>query len=308
MKRMENKFLEDLMNMFGLTTKTKEVIEYDNEYQNSVASLSYIDKINKIKELVTSLSLHAEKEDKKIIAEKIILIIETYDDVNIFGRNLYIKAIGYSLVNRKILELMATFFGDSKVMEIGAGSGYMTYLLKNYCNVNITASDLKNPTFFRDSNNSNNKSKGKRKLKRKRNNNNNVDNKIDNKVDTEVDTEVDTDVKRIQFEECQIFDCSSDMYDPEVSAILVCWPYCYLRDLARNLPNHIKKIAIIGEGYMGCTDCFYNSGEKGSQIYHINEKRHDKKFYPFVNKDIIEDFPNFTGIHDYLSLYERIDL
>ena len=117
-----------------------------NEYQKSIFNIGCVGKLNLISDLLKSF--HSENDKKEIakkIAKKIVLILEMYPRGSLH-RIEYIDRIGFSLTDRKCLKEMAKFLGDSNVVEIGAGSGYLSFLLKHYAGVNITATDkITNP-------------------------------------------------------------------------------------------------------------------------------------------------------------------
>ncbi|ARF10459.1 hypothetical protein Hokovirus_1_338 [Hokovirus HKV1] len=108
----------------------------NNEYKKMNANLKPQEKINVIKNLVSKMTSENEYET----AKKIILIVEIYP-TNLSARYSYIQSIGYALTNRKCLNSISIFLKDSKTFEIGAGSGFLTLVLKSYCNIDITATD-----------------------------------------------------------------------------------------------------------------------------------------------------------------------
>lgn len=114
--------------------KTRQ--EFDDPYQNLIVKLPSLEKINIIQDLVTNISPENECET----VNKIVLIIETYP-TDIISRDIYTRSIGYALTNRECLKSIAQFLGNSKTFEIGAGSGFLTLVLKSYCNIDITATD-----------------------------------------------------------------------------------------------------------------------------------------------------------------------
>ena len=126
------------LDMLALVESPSEEVTLNsikNEYQKSICNLSYNSKFNLISDLTKTLPNNRE------IAKKILLIIETYPNNSMIKRMSYINKIGYALFDRKSLKGIAKYIGNSNVVEIGAGSGYLTFLLKYYTNVNITATD-----------------------------------------------------------------------------------------------------------------------------------------------------------------------
>lgn len=229
--------------------------------------------INRIRELLSKPGNSSE----------ILNIFSKYPTKSILNRMTYIKSIGYALVNRECINAIADFLGDSKTIEIGAGSGFLTYLLKKCRGVDIIATDSKSESH----------------------------------------------PDWIKFRECQVFDTTKDKLQdkyPDATALVVSWPKSYLKSLIDNLPNAITKIVIIGEGYGGCTDCFYYSNEKGSLIYEFipgehteysssssseeeedeNEDEEEEVKYPFREVDSEVELPRFVECGDVLSFYERI--
>lgn len=105
---------------------------FTNEYQLSLINKSPDYKINLIKNL--------SKQQTQESAKKIALIIETF--YTHLDRSNYIHHIGFSLMNLECLDGIASFLKQNIVLEVGAGSGLLTYLLKYYTGLNIEASDI----------------------------------------------------------------------------------------------------------------------------------------------------------------------
>lgn len=225
--------------------------------------------INRIRELLSKPGNSSE----------ILNIFSKYPTKSILNRITYIKSIGYALVNRECINAIADFLGDSKTIEIGAGSGFLTYLLKKCRGVDIIATDSKSESH----------------------------------------------PDWIKFRECQVFDTTKDKLQdkyPDATALVVSWPKAYLRSLMDNLPNTITKIVIIHEYYGGCTDCFYDSTDRGSLIYEFIPLSERTKYssssdedesedeseerYPFKSVECDAELPNFVEISDTLSFYERV--
>jgi len=87
-------------------------------------------------------------EDKP---EQVLGAISNYPR-SFVARMSYVRYIGYALINQESINSIADFLGDSKTIEIGAGSGFLTYLLKYCRGVDIIATDSKtemHPDWFK---------------------------------------------------------------------------------------------------------------------------------------------------------------
>lgn len=252
-----------------------------NEYQKSILNLSCADKLNTISDLVATLGqTNSGSEidfdskieiEKKELAKKIILVIETHPtNCGMPQRQAYISKIGFALMNRKCLKEIAKFLKDAdhRVVEIGAGSGYLSFLLKYYAGVNITATDKSPPHCG-----------GSRSW-----------------LPFQTCLEFDTTKNKL------------DDAFPDCNAILVCWPKLYLKSLMDNLPANVTKIVTIGESIFDATDCLYiPDDENGVRVYEYNRRNEEDYLtsYPFREIKNNTKLPRFFSLFDRIRFYER---